>query len=66
MERSAPVRGSLSWSSNSSQVLMAGHFGGGRGGGFQKIGVPHLGVLTIRILLFKVAYYGPLFSETPV
>ena len=28
-------------------------------------GVPYLGVLIIRILLFRVPYYGPLFSETP-
>ena len=33
---------------------------------FPKIGVPHLGVLIVRILLFRVLYWGPLFSETPV
>ena len=33
---------------------------------FPKIGVPYLGVLTIRILLFRVLYWGPLFSETPI
>ena len=27
-------------------------------------GVPYLGVLTTRILLFRVLYKGPLFSET--
>ena len=32
---------------------------------FPKIGVPYLGVLIIRILLFRVLYKGPLFSETP-
>ena len=34
-------------------------------GSFRKLGVPYLGVLKIRILLFKVLYKGPLFSETP-
>ena len=33
---------------------------------FPKIGVPYLGVLIIRILLFRVLYQGPLFSETPI
>ena len=32
---------------------------------FPKIGVPYFGVLIIRILLFRVLYLGPLFSETP-
>ena len=32
---------------------------------FRKLGVPYFGVLIIRILLFKVLYSGPLFSETP-
>ena len=32
--------------------------------GFPKIRVPYLGVLIIRILLFMVLYWGPLFSET--
>ena len=32
---------------------------------FPKIRVPYLGVLIIRILLFRVLYWGPLFSETP-
>ena len=32
---------------------------------FPKIGVPYLGVLIIRILLFGVLYEGPLCSETP-
>ena len=27
-------------------------------------GVPYFGVLIIRILLFRVLYWGPLFSET--
>ena len=33
-----------------------------------KLGVPYynLGVLIIRILLFRVLYQGPLFSETPI
>ena len=31
---------------------------------FPKIGGPYLGVLVIRILLFRVRW-GPLFSETP-
>ena len=43
---------------------------GGRGGvsiwEFPKIGVPYLGVLKIRILLFRVLCWGPLFSETPI
>ena len=29
-------------------------------------GYLNLGVLIIRILLFKVLYWGPLFSETPI
>ena len=32
---------------------------------FRKLGVPYFGVLIIRILLFRVLYWGPLFSETP-
>ena len=28
--------------------------------------IPDFGVLIIRILLFRVLYYGLLFSETPV
>ena len=32
-------------------------------GSFRKLGVPYSGVLIIRILLFKVLYWGPLFSE---
>ena len=28
-------------------------------------GAPYFGVLIIRILLFRVLYEGPLFSETP-
>ena len=34
-------------------------------GEFPKIRVPYLGVLKIRILVFRVLYKGPLFSETP-
>ena len=34
-------------------------------GSFRNVGVPHFGVLIIRILLFRVLYLGPLFSETP-
>ena len=33
---------------------------------FPKIGVPCFGVLIIRILLFRVLYQGPQFSETPI
>ena len=33
---------------------------------FPKIRVPYLGVLIISILLFRVLYLGPLFSETPI
>ena len=29
-----------------------------------KIRVPYFGALIIRILLFRVLYWGPLFSET--
>ena len=29
-------------------------------------GVPYFGVLIIRILLFRVLYWGPLFLETPI
>ena len=32
---------------------------------FPKTGVPYYGDLIIRILLFRVLYWGPLFSETP-
>ena len=32
---------------------------------FPKIRAPYFGVLIIRILLFRVLYWGPLFSETP-
>ena len=31
-----------------------------------KIRVPYFGVLVIRILLFRVQNWGPLFSETPI
>ena len=34
-------------------------------GSFRKLGVPYLGVLIIRTLLFRVLYLDPLFSETP-
>ena len=34
-------------------------------GEFPKIGIPYFGVLITRILLFRVLYWGPLFSETP-
>ena len=33
---------------------------------FPKIGVPYFGVLIIRILLCRVLYSGPQFSETPI
>ena len=33
--------------------------------GFPKNRVPYFGVLVIRVLLFRVLYLGPLFSETP-
>ena len=29
-------------------------------------GVPYFGVLIIGILLFRVLYWGPLFSQTPM
>ena len=29
-------------------------------------GVPYFGVLILRILLFGVLHWGPLFSETPI
>ena len=29
-------------------------------------GVAYFGVLIIRILSFRVLYWGPLFSETPI
>ena len=35
-------------------------------GGFRKLGVLYFGVLIIRILLFRVLHWGPLFSETPM
>ena len=35
--------------------------------GFRTVGVPYFVVLIIRILLlFRVPYEGPLFSETPI
>ena len=37
-----------------------------RYGTFRKLGVPYFGVLIIRILLFRLLYWGPLFSETPL
>ena len=33
--------------------------------GFPKLRVPYFGVLIIGVLLFRVLYWGPLFSETP-
>ena len=33
---------------------------------FPEIRVPYLGVLLIRILLFRAPHSGPLFSETPI
>ena len=35
-------------------------------GAFRKLGVPYFGVFIIRILLFRVLFSGPLFSETPI
>ena len=35
-------------------------------GSFRTLGGTLFGVLTIRILLFRVLYWGPLFSETPM
>ena len=32
----------------------------------EKLGVPCMGVLIIRTLLFRVLYLDPLFSETPI
>ena len=32
---------------------------------FRKLGVPYLGVLFFRILLSRLLYWGPLFSELP-
>ena len=37
-----------------------------RFGSFRKFGVPYVGVLTIRILLFRAPYLGPLSSKTPI
>ena len=31
---------------------------------FRKLGIPYFGVLIVRILVFRVLYGGPLFSET--
>ena len=33
-------------------------------GSFRKLGVPYFGVLIIKILLFRVLYLGPLFSNS--
>ena len=38
----------------------------GQYGSFRKLGVSYFGVLIIRILLCRVLYWGPLFSETPI
>ena len=35
-------------------------------GSFRKLGIPSFGVCITRILLFRVLYQGPLFSETPI
>ena len=35
-------------------------------GSFRNLGLPYFGVLMIRILLFRVFYSGPPFSETPI
>ena len=35
-------------------------------GSFRKLGVPCFGILIIGVLLFRVLYSGPLFSETPI
>ena len=35
-------------------------------GSFRKLGVPYFGVRIISILLFRVLFWGPLFSETPI
>ena len=35
-------------------------------GSCRKLGVPYFGILIIRILLCRVLYLGPLFSETPI
>ena len=33
---------------------------------YENLGVPYIGVLIIRILLFRVLCEGPIFSETPI
>ena len=55
-------------SAASPKVRKAPASGGKRAefGSFRKVGVPYYGVLKIRILLFRVLYQGPLFSETPI
>ena len=35
------------------------------GGTFRRFELPYFGVLIITILLFRVLYWGPLFSEPP-
>ena len=35
-------------------------------GSFRKEGLPYLEVLIVRILLFRVLSWGPLFSEIPI
>ena len=42
------------------------YFPKGPCGSFRTQGVPYFGVLIVRILLFRVLYQGPLFSETPM
>ena len=34
--------------------------------GFPKIRVSYFGIIIKRILLFRVLYSGPLFSESPI
>ena len=50
-----------------STVVVFGHVGkDAEYGTFRKLGVPYFAVPVIGILLFKVPYYGPLFSVTPI
>ena len=61
-----PGLGSLCWGDASRPMpRLRSPFGQKQLGSFRKLGVPYCGVLIIRILLFRVLCWGPLFSETP-
>ena len=52
-------------SSGPQRSKVFGHWGSGYGSSENR-GFPYFGALIIRILLVRVLYWGPLFSETPI